>query len=115
MLTSEDIDVTNLVFTAEGPNANSFGSDVERLELWPKSEHPLRQSPIAGCGSDPVLQTDVCPHDQSGFDSCQECEPDNFCSSPRPFDVDGAVSATASLTLNPASAIGPVRARISVE
>lgn len=110
----EDIDVTNLVFTAEGPNANSFGSDVERLELYKiGASTPFAVATAAGCGSDPVLANSMCARMINQDLTVAKNANQTISVRPRVrSDVDGAVSGHRfSLTLNPASAISPVRAR----
>ncbi len=57
----EDIDVTNLVFTATGPNAGTFASNVDRIELFKVgSETPFAIANVAGCGTTSVPANSMC-------------------------------------------------------
>ncbi len=48
----EDIDVTDLILTASGTNANSFLSNVDFLELYkPGSVTPFSSATVGGCSS----------------------------------------------------------------
>lgn len=58
---SEDIDVTNLVFTVVGSDASTFSQNVSRFELYQVGAvTPFAVASIAGCGADLVPAYSVC-------------------------------------------------------
>jgi len=57
----EDIDVTDLVFTADAPDEATFSSNVDRLELYRVGETtPFATATVGGCGSDAVPTNSMC-------------------------------------------------------
>lgn len=57
----EDIDVTDLVFTASGANASSHATNIDRLELYlVGGTTPFATATVGACGSDDVLANSMC-------------------------------------------------------
>ncbi len=57
----EGVDVTNLVFTADGADAAALSSNVDRIELYKTGETtPFATASVAGCGTDPVPAYSMC-------------------------------------------------------
>ncbi len=90
----EDIDVTDLVLTAVGPNASSIGSNVDRIELFKDGETtPFAVASTAGCGTDSVPAYSMCAKMLTQQLVVQEGTQMNVSVRPRMrTDVDGATS-----------------------
>lgn len=57
----EDIDVTDLVLTATGPNAGTFATNVDRIEFFKVgATTPFAIANVAGCGTTSVPANSMC-------------------------------------------------------
>ncbi len=112
----EDIDVTDLVFTASGANATSHASNVDRLELYKVgATTPFAIATVAGCGSDAVASNSVCAKMKSQEFIVPKGSNTNILIRPRMrTDVDGAIAGhfvRYRLDPTPSTTTGSVRAR----
>jgi hypothetical protein len=90
----EDIDVTDLVFTASGANASSHASNVDRLELYMVgATTPFATATVAGCGTDTVPANSLCASMDGQEFIVPKGSNTNILIRPRMrTDVDGATS-----------------------
>lgn len=90
----EDIDVTDLVFSASGSNASTAASNVDRLELYKVgATTPFATASVAGCGTDSVKPNSVCASMDNGEFIVPKGSDTNVLVRPRMrTDVDGATS-----------------------
>src|SRR3989338_150117 len=58
---TEDIDVTRLVFTADGSEAGAFASNIDRLDLYKVGDTtPFASATVSGCGGASVPANSMC-------------------------------------------------------
>jgi len=112
----EDIDVTDLVFTASGANASTHASDVDRLELYKVgATTPFAVATVAGCGSDTVASNSMCAKMKNQEFVVTKGSNTNVLIRPRTrTDTDGATTANVvayRLDITPSTTTGSVRAR----
>ncbi len=112
----EDIDVTDLVFTASGAAATSFASNVDRLELYKVgATTPFASATVAGCGTDAVAANSMCADMNAQQFIVPKGSNTNVLIRPRMrTDVEGAVTSTdVIINLDPtaSTSTGSVRAR----
>ena len=112
----EDIDVTDLVFTASGANASSHATNVDRLELYTVgATTPFATATVAGCGADAVAANSMCAKMKNQEFIVPKGSNTNILIKPRVrTDVDGAVAGQVviyDLDPTPSSSTGSVRAR----
>lgn len=112
----EDIDVTNLVFTASGANASNFKTDVSRLELYKVgATTPFAVATPAGCGTDAVASNSMCVQMKSQEFIVPKGTDTNVLVRPRlQNDENGATSGdkyALALDPTPSTTTGSVRAR----
>ena len=112
----EDIDVTDLVFTASGSDASSVSTNVDRLELYlVGATTPFATASVSGCGADAVPSNSVCVKMKNQEFIVPKGSNTNVLVRPRMrTDVDGAVSGNSvafRMDHVAYSATGSVRAR----
>ncbi len=112
----EDIDVTDLVFTASGANASTHASNVDRLELYlVGATTPFATATVAGCGSDSVIANSMCAKMKNQEFIVPKGSNTNVLVRPRMrTDTDGATSGQVvayRLDITPSTITGSVRAR----
>ncbi len=112
----EDIDVTDLVFTASGANASSMKTDAARLELYKVgATAPFAIATPGGCGTTAVPTNSFCVQMKSQEFIVKKGQNENVLIRPRMnTDVDGAVSGnqwTIKMDLTPSASTGSIRAR----
>ncbi len=112
----EDIDVTDLVFTASGANATAHASNVDRLELYTVgATTPFATATVAGCGSDAVANNSMCAKMKNQEFIVPKGSNTNILIRPRMrTDVDGAIVGNlVRYKLDPtgSTTTGSVRAR----
>ena len=112
----EDIDVTDLVFTASGANASSHASNVDRLELYKVgSTTPFAIATVGGCGSDAVPSNSMCAQMNSQEFVVPKGSNTNILIRPRMrTDTDGATTGqVVAYRMDPTPSVGTgaVRAR----
>lgn len=112
----EDIDVTDLVFTASGANASTHASNVDRLELYTVgATTPFTTATVAGCGSDAVASNSMCAKMKNQEFVVPKGSNTNILIRPRMrTDVEGATSAQVvayRFDPTPSTTTGSVRAR----
>ncbi len=90
----EDIDVTDLVFTATGPNAASISTNVDRIELFKVgSTTPFASATIANCGSTSAPANSMCAKmDAQEFVAPKGLDMNLLARLRVKTDVDGSVS-----------------------
>lgn len=114
----EDIEVTDLVFTASGANASSHATNVDRLELFlVGSTTSFATATVGGCGSDAVAANSMCAQMNSQEFVVPKGSNTNISVRPRMrTDENGAVAGNVvAYRLDPtptsSSGTGSVRAR----
>lgn len=112
----EDIDVTDLVFTASGANASTHATNVDRLELYlVGATTPFATATVAGCGSDAVAANSMCASMENQEFVVTKGSNTNILVRPRVrTDVDGAIAGqdvTYDIDHTPNTSTGAVRAR----
>lgn len=91
---AEDVEVTHLVFTAQGADASSFTRNISRLELYrPNEVAPFSVATAAACGSSTVPAYSMCAVLQNKeLVVTQTATSDILVRARVKTDVDGAVS-----------------------
>lgn len=112
----EDIDVTDLVFTASGANAATHATNIDRLELYTVgATTPFATATVAGCGSDAVASNSMCAKMKKQEFVVAKGSNTNILVRPRVrTDVDGSVAGQVvayRLDITPSTTTGSVRAR----
>lgn len=112
----EDIDVTDLVFTASGANAASLSTNVDRLELYlVGATTPFTTATVAGCGNVAVASNSMCANMDNREFIVPKGSNTNIIIRPRMrTDVDGAVAGhdvQIKMDPTPSTSTGAVRAR----
>jgi hypothetical protein len=112
----EDIDVTDLVFTASGANASAHASNVDRLELYKVgATTAFAVATVGGCGSDAVPSNSMCAQMNDQEFVVPKGSNTNILIRPRMrTDVDGATAGQVvayRMDPTPSSSTGAVRAR----
>lgn len=112
----EDIDVTDLVFTASGANASTASKNVDRLELYlVGATTPFATASVSGCGADSVPSNSVCVKMKNQEFIVPKGSNTNVLVRPRMrTDVDGATSGESvafRMDRTPSASTGSVRAR----
>ncbi len=112
----EDIDVTDLVFTASGVNATMLSTNVDRLELYKVgATTPFATATVGGCGSDAVAANSMCSKMKNQEFIVPKGTDTNILVRPRMrTDVDGALAGQVvalKLDPTPSTTTGSVRAR----
>ncbi len=115
----EDIDVTDLVFTASGANASTHATNIDRLELYTVgATTPFATATVAGCGSDSVIGNSMCAKMKNQEFIVPKGSNTNILIRPRVrTDVDGAVAGQVvayRFDITPSTTTGSVRARGSL-
>jgi hypothetical protein len=112
----EDIDVTDLVFTASGANASSHATNVDRLELYKVgATTPFATATVSGCGSDAVASNSMCANMEGQEFIVPKGSNTNILVRPvMRTDVNGATAGNVvayRLDITPSTTTGSVRAR----